>query len=84
MILRFVLFTLAFYFLYKLVFGLIVPIFRTTRTIRRQFGDMQQRMQDQVNATQNGYSGQRPAEPPPSKETQKSPKGDYIDFEEVK
>lgn len=79
MILRFVLFALAVYFIYKLVFDLIIPIFRTTQKIRRQFGDMQQQMQDQMKATQDGYSPPPSAQPP-----QKSRAGDYIDFEEVK
>ncbi len=83
MILRFILFALALYFIYKLVFGLVIPIFRTTQKIRRQFGDMQQQMHEQMNATQNGYPGQRPP-PPPAEEPQKSRTGDYIDFEEVK
>ncbi len=84
MILKYVLFALAVYFIYKLVFDLVVPIFRTTRNIRRQFSDMQQHMQDQMNATQNSHPGQRAPQPPPANEPKKSHAGDYIDFEEVK
>ncbi len=83
MITRIILFTLGFYILYKLVFDLILPIFRATQQVKRQFGDMQQRMQDQMNAQQNGYPNNAPIEPKPT-ETQKSKAGDYIDFEEVK
>lgn len=83
MILRFILFALALYFIYKLVFGVVIPIFRTTQKIRRQFGDMQQHMHDQMNTEQHGYPGQHPPQPP-SQQPQKSKTGDYIDFEEVK
>jgi len=84
MIVRCILFTLWFYIIYKVVFDFIVPIFRTTQKIRQQFGDMQQQMQDQMNATQNGYrNNTSPSQPPPSNE-QKAKAGDYIDFEEVK
>ena len=80
MILRFILIALGIYILYKVVFDLVIPIFRTTQKIRRQFGDIQQHMQDQMNATQNGQSRQTatPAAP------QQNRTGDYIDFEEVK
>ncbi|MFT3932475.1 MAG: hypothetical protein QM726_02575 [Chitinophagaceae bacterium] len=85
MLVRFILFTLAFYIIYKVVFNVIVPIFRTTRTIHRQFSDMQQKMQDQMNSQANGYQ-QYPGNPSnqEQKTNQKTPAGDYIDFEEVK
>ena len=82
MILRFVLYALGIYILYKVIFDLVIPIFRTTRKIRRQFGDMQQHMQDQMNTAQNDYKGQQ--HQPPQAEQKKARAGDYIDFEEVK
>jgi predicted PurR-regulated permease PerM len=82
MILRFILFALVIYIIYKVVFELIIPIFRTTQKIRRQFGDIQQHMQDQMNNTQNGYSNQTQPPSEPKKTTTRA--GDYIDFEEVK
>jgi Domain of unknown function (DUF4834) len=83
MILRFILFALGIYIIYKVVFDLVIPVFRTTQKIRRQFGDIQQHMQDQMNATQNGYPNNAPSQPSPP-EQKKSRAGDYIDFEEVK
>lgn len=83
MILRFILYTLGIYMVYKLVFDLVIPVFRTTQKIRRQFGDMQQHMNDQMNAAQNGQPGQRQSQPAPPPQP-KSKAGDYIDFEEVK
>lgn len=84
MIVRYILFALGLYIIYKVVFDLIIPIFRTTQKIRQQFGDMQQHMQDQMNATQNGYRNNPSPSQPPANEQQKAKSGDYIDFEEVK
>ncbi|HTL09786.1 MAG TPA: hypothetical protein VL307_16045 [Chitinophagaceae bacterium] len=83
MILKFILFALGLYIIYKFVFDLVIPIFRTTQKIRRQFGDMQQHMQDQMNAQQE--HPQRPSgASSTSTHQQTSRAGDYIDFEEVK
>lgn len=82
MILRFILVTLGIYIAYKVVFDLVIPIFRTTQQIRRQFGDMQQQMNDQMNATQNDQTRQAASQSRPA--PQQSRAGDYIDFEEVK
>jgi len=83
MILDFILIALAIYFVYKVIFELIVPVFRTTQKIRQQFGNMQQHMQDQMNATQNqnGHTGPKRPNPEQNKSARA---GDYIDFEEVK
>ncbi|HTE10962.1 MAG TPA: DUF4834 family protein [Chitinophagaceae bacterium] len=81
MILRFILFALGIYIIYKVIFDLVIPVFRTTQKIRRQFGDIQQHMQDQMNTTQNGYNAPSQPSPPEQKKTRA---GDYIDFEEVK
>ena len=72
MLLFFFYFFLA-YMLYQLVFKFILPIYRTTKQVRRGFRDMQDRM--------NGHTPETGA--PASKPAQK-PVGDYIDFEEVK
>lgn len=87
MILDFILMALGVYFVYKVIFELIIPVFRTTQKIRQQFGNMQQHMQDQMNATQNqpGYTNQpRPNPEQPASASKSSKAGDYIDFEEVK
>ena len=62
------------YMAYQLVFRFILPIYRTTRQMRRSFRDMQDRM--------NGNAPEQPfSHTPPGK---KVPTGEYIDFEEVK
>ncbi len=59
------------YLLYKLVFDLILPLARTTKQVKKQFNEMNSRMQD------------NPSQPAP-RSSNAAPKEDYIDFEEVK
>jgi len=86
MIIRFILFGLGIYIIYKVIFELVIPVFRATQKIRQQFGSMQQHMQDQMNSTQNGYNNPGQPSPGQNKSTTKTTTkaGDYIDFEEVK
>lgn len=67
------------YLLYKLIFDFIIPVYRSTRKIKKQFNEMHSTMQDQMKGHHN---------PPPPREAKPEPKakkeGDYIEFEEVK
>ena len=65
----------ALYLLYKLIFDFIIPVAITTKQVKKQFGDMQQKM-NQFNEEQKRQNDAAP-KPKPSKE-------DYIDYEEVK
>ncbi len=69
------------YLLYKLVFGFIIPVYRTTRKVRRSFKEMQEKMR-----TGGTYPGAKPSQRPnPEPQPKGKPAvGDYIDFEEVK
>lgn len=64
------------YITYQVIFKLVIPIYRTTRQVRRTFRDMQERMQS------------RSDDQPYGQDTKATPKdkvgGDYIEFEEVK
>ena len=65
------------YILYKLIFEFIIPIYLSTKKIRKQFGEMQSKMQQDMNA----FNKKQPAaEPGPAIKKE----GDYIEFEEVK
>ncbi len=65
------------YILYKLIFEFIIPVYNSTKKIKKQFGEMQSKMQQDMN----GYSKQTaPGQPEP----EKSKEGDYIEFEEIK
>ena len=68
------------YILYKLIFDFIIPIYRTTKTVKKQFGEMNAKMQEQMNTynqQQNAQGSTRPKEETVKKE-------DYIDYEEIK
>ena len=64
------------YILYKLIFDFIIPIAQTTRQVKRQFGDMQEKM-NQFNQQQQSDNAAPKSSPKPSNE-------DYIEYEEVK
>ncbi len=68
------------YILYKLIFDFIIPIYNTTKKVKKQFGEMHNKMQEQMNTfnAQQKSSGSKSAAQQPAK------KEDYIDYEEVK
>ena len=76
---------LLLYFLYKLIFDLIIPAVSTTRQVKKQFADMQTKMQQQAEQynqqQQSSYSQTTTNQQQFSKPVDKD---DYIEFEEVK
>jgi hypothetical protein len=76
MIFRFLFYLFLFYLLYKLVFDLVLPVYRATRQVKRGFREMQEKMQQQ----ETGYEGQ----PQADEKAYNGSGGEYIDFEEVK
>lgn len=68
----------AFYLLYKLVFDFIIPVFKTTNQVKKQFKDVQEKM-NQFNQQETASTSENINRPKtaPSRE-------DYIDFEEIK
>lgn len=76
MILRFLVYAFLLYLAYKLVFDLIIPVYRTTRRVKNSFREMQERM--------NSRAGNR-EEPPPTPDASRNEKvGEYIDFEDIR
>ena len=69
------------YIIYKLVFDFIIPIFVTTKKVKKQFGEMHSKMQEQMNKynEQSAQQNRNPVSTTPEKK-----KEDYIDYEEVK
>ena len=65
------------YVFYKLIFDFIIPVYQSTKKIKKQFGDIQSKMQSDMNAYQNKQT-------PPQPEPKQQIDGDYIDYEEVK
>ncbi len=66
------------YVLYKLIFDFIIPIYQSAGKMKRQFGEMQNRMQQDINAA--NAARQRTSR---SAERVKK-EGEYIDYEEIK
>ena len=65
------------YIFYKLIFDFIIPVYQSTRKIKKQFGDIQSKMQSDMNNFQNAQKATQ-------QQSQEQEKGDYIEFEEVK
>jgi hypothetical protein len=65
------------YLFYKLVFNFILPVYRTTKQIKKSFREMQE------NAPQQNERQANETSPNSSKTKATGKVGDYIDFEEV-
>ena len=65
------------YILYKFIFEFIIPVYNSTQKIRKQFGEMQNKMQQDMNATNTRNTT-------PQQEKKVKREGDYIEFEEIK
>lgn len=66
------------YLLYKFIFDFIIPVYQSSKKIKKQFGEMQQKMQDDLKNYQNQDQQKAAPKQQPSKK-----EGDYIDFEEI-
>ena len=86
--LKYLFFIFLAFSLYQLVFKIILPIYRTTRQVKKSFREMQERMQAQANG--QGYNNGQPYQTvnghtQTNGTSQKETKsGEYIDFEELK
>ena len=67
------------YVLYKLIFDFIIPVYNTTKKVKKQFGEMHNKMQDQMNEFNRQQSKAQPETPKAAKKEE-----DYIDYEEIK
>jgi hypothetical protein len=74
--LRYILIGFAIYFAYKFIFELVIPIYKTTKQVKKQFDSVRQ------NAAQ-GFG--QPAQPKEEEKVRNSAvdKSDYIEFEEI-
>ena len=71
------------YLLYKLVFGLIMPVSRAASQMKSKMTEFQRMQQDQARHQQAPPQPPRPQQVKTKAEAKPS-KDDYIDFEEVK
>lgn len=90
-LLKLIFYILAGWFLYKLIFNFIIPVYRGTKQVRRQMNDMQNAMRQQFEQQQRNqqqqqqsYQQQTSQQVPPQEPVRKRDEGDYIEFEEVK
>ena len=83
--LRYLFFAFLIYLAYRLVFHFIIPIYKTTRQVKKQFREMHSRMEDHMNQ-QSSYAKTSEDKQPvnANASTKKEQAGDYIDFEELK
>ena len=77
--LRYLFYAFLIYLAYRLVFHFIIPIYKTTKQVKKQFREMHDRMEDHLNQQEANQQTM-----PPKQEDKKAQAGDYIDFEEVK
>ena len=68
------------YMLYKLIFDFIIPVYRTTKQVKKQFGDMSAQMHEKMNQQKQAYANANGVKQEKSTIT----KYYYIEFEEVK
>lgn len=87
-LLKLIFYILAGWFLYKLIFEFIIPVYRGTKQVRRQMRDMQDAMRQQFEQQRQQQHQQQQAAPQmpprPQEPVRKRDDGDYIDFEEIK
>jgi hypothetical protein len=76
MIIEWIFTFIVFYFLYKLVFDFIIPVYRASSQIRNKVNEMNQ----QYNQTQRPSENQSTS----ANTNRRPPSEDYIDFEEIK
>jgi len=72
------------YLLYRFIAGFLVPLFRTTSTMRQQFRDMNGGTPSGNSSAQPRNAQTRPEEPSHTPKSGTGKAGEYIDFEEIK
>ena len=80
----YILYGLLIWFLYNLVFRFIIPVYRASRKMKQQFGEMQERMRQTMNPNQHSAAAASASPGPAPRPSAKGSKDDYLDFEEVK
>lgn len=78
-ILRFLFYAFILYLAFRLVFDFIIPVYKTTRQVRKGFREMHERMNQHTEQyrQQENYTRQ-------NQNNNKTDTSDYIDFEEIK
>jgi hypothetical protein len=77
---KILLYAFLIYIGYRFIFGLVIPVYRTTRQVKKQFREMNNRMNEYMKQQEQPFNPDE--RPEPQKPTER--KGDYIEFEEIK
>ncbi|MCU7550697.1 DUF4834 family protein [Chitinophagaceae bacterium LB-8] len=72
------------YLLYRLVFNFIIPIYRTTRQVKKSFRAMHEQMNQHQHQQQGNGSDTQTQQQNKGKDLNTDNVGEYIDFEEIK
>ena len=75
---KYIFYILLGFLLFRFITRFLFPVYKTGKHIKKQFDEMQQQMQDNVQQSATG------APPTPQSASNKKTEGEYIDFEEVK
>ena len=78
-IFKILLYAFLIYLGYKIIFHFIIPVYRTTRQVKKQFREMNERMNEHMKQQQDDQFA-----PKKEPQTTKEKPGDYIEFEEIK
>ncbi|HEY0677918.1 MAG TPA: hypothetical protein VGD17_06515 [Chitinophagaceae bacterium] len=82
---RVILIVIGIIILYKLIFDFIIPVYRTTRDLKKRFRDIHQQSAENLHQYGQGNPfGQTTAGPQREARREKPKDKDYIEFEEVK
>ncbi|MEO6328198.1 MAG: hypothetical protein ABIO55_04675 [Ginsengibacter sp.] len=68
------------YLLYRLIFDFIIPVYQTSKRVKKQFGEMESKMQEHMHKYEGGTA--QKTQPAPTQPQKK--KEEYIDYEEIK
>jgi uncharacterized protein YneF (UPF0154 family) len=77
---KILLYAFLIYIGYRFIFGLVIPVYRTTRQVKKQFREINNRMNEYMKQQEQPFN-QHPQQEPKSPHDKK---GDYIEFEELK
>jgi hypothetical protein len=80
-ILRFLFYAFLLYLAFRLVFDFIIPVYRTTKRVRKGFKEMQEQMNRHAGQYKQQEQGIHMNKNQNSNEADSD---DYIDFEEIK
>jgi|GEM_PF-302683 len=79
---RIVLLALVVYFVFRLIFDFIIPVYRATQEVKKNAGQMRDKMNEFMKEKQAAETNSAPAGK--TSRGQNAQAGDYIDFEEIK